>query len=47
MFTKDSEAMRPPITEFLQLQDPLHRSRKLIEYYKELHGVMEKKMFYI
>lgn len=47
IFSKDSDSMRPPIHQFLQLQDPLHRSRKLIEYYKELHVVIEKKMFYI
>lgn len=47
IFSKESESMRSPITEFLSLQDPLHRSRKLIEYFKELHGVMERKMFYI
>jgi hypothetical protein len=40
VFSKDSEGMRPLIAAFLRLQDPLERSRKLIEYFKELHGII-------
>jgi len=39
--------MRPLIAQFLRLQDPLHRSRKIIEYYKELHGLIDKKLYYV
>ena len=47
VFSKDSEGMRPLIAAFLRLQDPLERSRKLIEYFKELHGIIEQKMYYV
>lgn len=47
VFSKDSEGMRPLIASFLRLQDPLERSRKLIEFFKELHGIIEQKMYYV
>lgn len=39
--------MRPSISEFLQLTDPLMRSRKLIFYYEELHELIDKKLYYV
>ncbi len=47
MFAKDSEAVRPAIQEFLEIQDPIMRSRKLINYYEELHEVIDKKIHYV
>ena len=35
------------ISDFLQIQDPIHRSRKLISYFEELHGIIDKKLFYV
>lgn len=35
------------IADFLKIQDPIHRSRKLISYFEELHGIIDKKLFYV
>ena len=35
--------MRPMISSFLKTKDPLHRSRKLINSYEEMHGIIDKK----
>lgn len=37
LFAKDNDSVRPSIADFLQLRDPLERSRKLIFYFEELH----------
>lgn len=37
IFSKDNESMRPMLTSFLQTRDPVHRSRKLINLYDEMH----------
>ena len=47
IFTKDNESMRPMLTGFLQTKDPLHRSRKLINLYEEMHHIIDKKLFYV
>jgi endopeptidase La len=47
LFTKDNEAMRPMISDYLSLKDPMLRSRKLINLYEEMHGIIDKKMFYV
>jgi len=39
--------MRPMISSFLSAKDPLHRSRKLINLYEEMHGIIDKKMYYV
>jgi len=35
------------ITSFLSIQDPIHRSRKIIGYFEELHGIIDKKLYYV
>jgi len=35
------------ISSFLSAKDPLHRSRKLINLYEEMHSIIEKKMYYV
>ena len=35
------------ISDFLSIQDPMHRSRKIISYFEELHGIIDKKLFYV
>lgn len=47
LFSKDNEAMRPMISSFLQTRDPLHRSRKLINLFEEMHTVIDKKLYYV
>lgn len=47
IFSKDNESMRPLIASFLQTTDPLHRSRKLIKLYEEMHEIIEKKLYYV
>ena len=47
IFSKDNESMRPMIASFLQTTDPLHRSRKLINLYDEMHGIIDKKLYYV
>lgn len=47
LFSKDNELMRPMITGFLQAKDPMHRSRKLINFYEEMHTIIDKKMHYV
>lgn len=47
LFSKDNEAMRPMISSFLGTQDPLHRSRKLINLYEEMHQIIDKKLYYV
>lgn len=47
LFSKDNEAMRPMISSFLQTRDPLHRSRKLINLYEEMHSIIDKKLYYV
>ena len=47
IFAKDNESVRPSIHDFLGLQDPLMRSRKLIYYFEELHDLIDKKLYYV
>ena len=47
LFAKDNDAVRPSISSFLALKDPLLRSRKLIFYFEELHELIDKKMYYV
>ena len=47
IFSKDNEGMRPMIYSFIQTRDPLHRSRKLVNLYTELHGIIDKKLYYV
>lgn len=47
IFSKDNESVRPMISDFLAIQDPMHRSRKIISYFEELHGIIDKKLFYV
>mmetsp|Transcript_39260 Transcript_39260/g.59912 ORF Transcript_39260/g.59912 Transcript_39260/m.59912 type:complete len:272 (+) Transcript_39260:895-1710(+) len=47
IFSKDNESVRPLITDFLQIQDPIHRSRKVISYYDELFSIIDRKLFYV
>ena len=39
--------MRPMIASFLQTKDPMHRSRKLINLFEEMHGIIDKKLYYV
>jgi len=39
--------VRPSISDFLALRDPLLRSRKLIFYFEELHELIDKKLHYV
>ena len=39
--------MRPQIQEFLNIQDPILRSRKIIYLFEELHSVIDKKLYYV
>jgi ATP-dependent Lon protease len=34
------------VTDYIQIQDPLHRARKIISYFEELHGIIDKKLYY-
>jgi len=47
VFAKDNDSVRPSIAEFLQMNDPMLRSRKLICYYEELHELIDKKLYYV
>ena len=47
IFSKDNESMRPMIASFLQTKDPMHRSRKLINLFEEMHGIIDKKLYYV
>jgi len=47
IFSKDNESMRPMLTSFLQTKDPVHRSRKLINLYDEMHHIIDKKLYYV
>ena len=33
------------IADYLKIQDPIHRSRKIISYFEELHGIIDKKLY--
>lgn len=35
------------VAEFLEIKDPMHRSRKIISLFEELHEIIDKKMFYV
>jgi len=35
------------ISDYLKIQDPIHRSRKIISYFEELHGIIDKKLYYV
>lgn len=35
------------ISEYLKIQDPIHRSRKIIGYYEELYGIIDQKLYYV
>jgi hypothetical protein len=39
--------VRPSIQEYLKITDPILRSRKLIFYFEELHGLIDKKLYYV
>jgi ATP-dependent Lon protease len=47
LFSKDNESVRPMIRDFLRIQDPIHRSRKIINFFEELHGIIDKKLYYV
>lgn len=47
IFAKDTEAVRPQIQDFLAIDDPVHRSRKILGFFDELHQIIDKKMFYV
>jgi hypothetical protein len=47
LFSKDNDAMRPMIAGFLSIKDPMLRSRKLISFFEEMHGIIDKKMYYV
>lgn len=47
IFAKDNDSFRPQIEDFLRIQDPVERSRKIINYYAELHEIIEKKLYYV
>mmetsp|Transcript_16385 Transcript_16385/g.27744 ORF Transcript_16385/g.27744 Transcript_16385/m.27744 type:complete len:436 (+) Transcript_16385:711-2018(+) len=47
VFSKDNESVRPMISDFLRIQDPIHRSRKIISYFEELQGIIDKKLYYV
>lgn len=47
LFSKDNEAMRPMIANFLAIKDPMMRSRKLIGLYNEMHEIIDQKLFYV
>jgi len=35
------------MADFLQIQDPIHRSRKIISYFEEFYGIIDKKLHYV
>ena len=35
------------IASFLQTKGPMHRSRKLINLFEEMHGIIDKKLYYV
>lgn len=35
------------IYSFIQTRDPLHRSRKLVNLYEEMHEIIDKKLYYV
>lgn len=37
IFSKDNESVRPQIQSFLQINDPIHRSRKILGFFGKLH----------
>lgn len=39
--------MRPMIYSFIQTTDPLHRSRRLVNLYEEMHEIIDKKLYYV
>ena len=39
--------MRPVLASFLSTEDALHRSRKLINFFEEMIGIIEKKLYYV
>jgi len=47
IFAKNADLVKPMIADFLTIQDPLHRSRKIIGYFKELHDIIDKKLHYV
>ena len=47
IFSKDNDSIRPEIQEYIEIQDPLRRSRKVISLYKELHEIIDKKLYYV
>lgn len=47
IFAKDNDSVRPSIQDFINIQDPLMRSRKLIFYFEELHELIDKKLYYV
>ena len=47
IFSKDNDSVRPSIQEFLNITDPILRSRKIIYLFEELHQVIDKKLYYV
>lgn len=47
LFSKENDLMRPMISSFLAIKDPMLRSRKLISLYEEMHNIIDKKMYYV
>ena len=47
IFSKDNDGMRPMIYSFIQTRDPLHRSRKMVNLYDEMHQIIDKKLYYV
>ena len=47
IFSKDNDGMRPMIYSFIQTRDPLHRSRKMVNLYEEMHQIIDKKLYYV
>lgn len=47
LFSKDNDSMRPMLGSFLGIKEPMLRSRKLISLFEEMHGIIEKKMYYV
>jgi len=47
IFSKDNESVRPLISEFLKINDPVHRSRQVIGYYDELFSIIDRKLYYV
>lgn len=47
LFSKDNDSMRPMLGSFLGIKEPMMRSRRLISLFEEMHGIIDKKMYYV